>query len=150
MVTELKVSLAVAMPLAFVLVSAGHSSTRSGGHVIVGLVVSRTVIICTALVVLPQASAAVQVRAITFVPLQLLVTESEKVRVTALQVSCASAAPVAFVPVLVAGHSRTTLAGITSEGRVVSRTAIVCTQETELPQPSVAVHVRKIVKVLPQ
>jgi hypothetical protein len=42
----------------------------------VGLVVSRTVIVWTQLALLPQASVAVQVRAIISVPPQLLVTES--------------------------------------------------------------------------
>ena len=42
----------------------------------VGGVVSRTVIVCTQLVLLPQASVAVQVRKITLVPAQLLLTAS--------------------------------------------------------------------------
>src|SRR5260370_23311202 len=149
MVTLLQVSCAVATPVVLVVVFAGQSRTKFGGHVIVGLVVSRTVMVCTAFVVLPQASVAVQVRAITLVPAQLLVTASEKMRVNWLQASCATATPVLLV-VLSAGHSRTMLVGMTSEGRVVSRTAMVCTQDTELPHPSAAVQVRKIVNVLPQ
>jgi len=62
MLTELHASVAVAMPLALVLVSAGHSKTRSGGQVTTGLVISRTVMVCKQLVLLPQASVAVQVR----------------------------------------------------------------------------------------
>ena len=61
---------------ALVLVSAGQSSTRSNGQVIVGLVVSRTVMVCTQLELLPQSSVAIQVRAIVSVPPQLLLTES--------------------------------------------------------------------------
>ena len=74
--TELQPSLAVATPVALVVVIAGHSSTRLAGAVMVGGVVSRTVIVWTALVLLPQASVAVQVRAITFVAPQLVVTRS--------------------------------------------------------------------------
>src|SRR5215469_16198948 len=52
----------MATPVALVLVSAGHSSTRSGGAVITGGVVSRTVICWTQVLALPQSSVAVQVR----------------------------------------------------------------------------------------
>ena len=76
MLTALHVSWAEAMPVALVLVSAGHSNTRSGGQVIVGLVISRTVIFWTQLIVLLHWSEAVQVRRITLVPLQPLLTES--------------------------------------------------------------------------
>src|SRR5437667_5940523 len=76
-VTALQVSRALATPVALVVVSAGQSSTRLPGQVMAGLSVSRTVMVCTQLVVLPQSSVAVQVRAITFAPAQLLVTESE-------------------------------------------------------------------------
>jgi hypothetical protein len=44
--------------------------------------------------------------------------------VTALQVSCAVATPVTFV-VVIAGHSKTRLAGAEIVGGVVSRTVIV-------------------------
>src|SRR5207247_380419 len=132
MLTEPQPSCAVATPLALVLVSAGHSSTTSGGQVIAGLVVSRTVMVWTQVVVLPQWSVAVQVRAITLVPAQLLVTASLYLTVTALQLSWAVAAPVLFVLVS-AGHSSTTLAGQVIVGLVVSRTVIVWTQLTLLP-----------------
>jgi hypothetical protein len=56
--------------------SAGHSSVTLAGGVIVGGVVSRTVIIWTALAALPQPSVAVQVRVMTLVPPQLLVRAS--------------------------------------------------------------------------
>src|SRR5882672_8711766 len=97
MVTALQVSCAVAMPVALVLVSAGQSSTRSGGQVIVGLVMSRTVTFWTQLIELLHWSEAVQVRRITLVPLQPLLTESLYRTVTWLQVSWAAATPVALV-----------------------------------------------------
>jgi len=69
-------SWAVATPVVFVLVSAGQSKTRSAGQIRLGLVLSTTVIVWTQLELFPQPSVAVQVRAITFVPAQLFVTES--------------------------------------------------------------------------
>jgi len=75
MATWLQRLWAVATPVAFVLVSAGHSSALLGGHWIVGAT-SRTAMVCTALPVLPQASVAVQVREMNLVPLQLLLTTS--------------------------------------------------------------------------
>src|SRR5437867_2455123 len=150
MVTELQVSCAVAVPVTFVLVSvAGHSRTTFGGTVSAGLRVSRTVIVWAQFVLLPQASVAVQVRAITLVPAQLVVTASLYLTVTALQLSWAVAAPVLFVLVS-AGHSSTTLAGQVIVGLVVSRTVIVWTQLTLLPQASVAVQVRAMTFVAPQ
>jgi hypothetical protein len=67
---------AVATPVAFVRVSAGHERTRLPGKLSAGGVVSRTVIVCTHRAVLPQSSVAVQVRKVTLVPPQLLLTES--------------------------------------------------------------------------
>src|SRR5258706_9422876 len=76
-VTALHVSWAVAMPVTFVRVSVmGHSSTRSAGQVMVGFKVSRTVMICTQLALLLQASVAVQVRVIVLVPAQALFVTS--------------------------------------------------------------------------
>src|SRR6266853_764926 len=136
MLTALQASVAVAIPLALVVVSAGHSKIRSGGQVTTGLVMSRTVMVCTQLVLLPQASAAVQVQAITFVPPQLLVTESLYRMVTWLQLSWAVATPVALV-VVIAGHSRPRSGGQVMDGPVMSRTVIICTQLALLPQPAV-------------
>ena len=76
MVTALQPSCAVATPVTLVVVTAGHSSTRSEGQARFGLRVSRTVMVCTQLVLLAHWSVAVQVRAITLVAPQLLVTES--------------------------------------------------------------------------
>ena len=76
MLTEPQPSVAVATPVALVVVLAGHSSTRLVGATMPGGVVSRTVIVCTALLLLPHSSVAVQVREITSVPPQLLLTTS--------------------------------------------------------------------------
>src|SRR5262245_44884620 len=110
MVTGLQVSVAVAMPVTFVLVSAGHCRTLSGGNVRTGLVMSCTVMVCTQLLLLPHSSVAVQVRKITFVPVHLFVTESVYRIVTWPQTSWAVATPVTFVPVF-AGQSRTLSGG---------------------------------------
>ena len=110
------------MPVLFVLVSAGHSSVRLGGQVMVGGVVSRTVIVCTQLVLFPQWSLAVQVREMTFVPPQPVTTLSLKLTVTTPQSSCAAATPVAFVVVL-AGHSRTRSGGQVIVGGLTSTSA---------------------------
>ena len=76
MLTELHVSVAVATPVVFVPVLAGHSKVRFAGQVIVGGVLSRTVMVCTQLARLLQASIAVQVREMIFEPPQMLLTES--------------------------------------------------------------------------
>src|SRR6266702_4562409 len=102
------------------------------------------------MLLLPHWSVAVQVRAITLVAPQRLVTASLYPTVTEPQLSCAVATPVALVPVAVAGHSKTTLGGQMMVGGVVSRTVIVCTQAALLPQPSVAIQVRVIIFVPPQ
>src|SRR6266540_142694 len=146
MVTALQVSWAVATPQAFVLVSAGHSKSRSGGQARLGLRVSRTVSACTQLTLLEQPSVAVQVRAMTLEPPQLVVIESLYWIVTALQASCAVATPQALVLVS-AGHSRIWFGGQVMVGLRVSRTVMVCRQEALLPQSSVAVQVRAITLV---
>src|SRR5437879_2933820 len=110
MVTALQPSVAVAIPVTLVRVSAGQSRVRLGGAVIVGGATSRTVMVCTALALLPQASAAVQVRVMTLEPPQLLVTASLKEMATELQPSEAVATPVLFV-LTSAGQSRVRSAG---------------------------------------
>jgi hypothetical protein len=77
MVTDPHPSVAVATPVTLVpVLDAGHSKVTFGGQVIVGGVVSTTVIVWTQLRLLPHWSVASQVREITFVPPQLLLTES--------------------------------------------------------------------------
>ncbi len=76
MVKALQPSVAVATPVTFVRVSPGHWSTRFAGSLNAGGVVSRTVMVCAQLALLPQASVAVQVRVMTPLPPQILLTES--------------------------------------------------------------------------
>jgi hypothetical protein len=63
---------------------------------------------------------------------------------TPSQLSVAVAVPV-FAGNVLAAQSMVTLAGQTIAGAKLSSTKIVCTHVLELPQPSVAVHVRVIV-----
>src|SRR3954465_13891269 len=63
MVTAPQPSCEMAAPVLLVVVTAGHSRVRSGGTINIGRVVSRTVMNCVPLVLLPQASTASQVRA---------------------------------------------------------------------------------------
>src|SRR5262245_42103448 len=150
MITEPQPSVAVVTPVALVAVLAGQSRTRFVGAVMFGGVVSRTVIVCTSLALLPQALLAVQVRAMSRVPPQLVVTTSLQVIVTAPQPSCALAEPQALVPVFVQGHSNTTSAGAVMVGLIVSRTVMVWTRLVLLPQSSVAGQVRPITWGPPQ
>src|SRR5438477_11458124 len=64
--------------------------------------------------------------------------------VTPLQVSVAVAAPVFFV-VAATVHSRVMFVGQTITGGIVSLKLMVCRQVELFPQPSLAVHVRRIV-----
>src|SRR6266498_272794 len=52
------------------------TTVRLGGQTMLGGVVSRRVTVCTQLALLPQASVAVQVRAITLAPPQMMVVTS--------------------------------------------------------------------------
>src|SRR2546422_11218414 len=100
----------------------------------------------TQLLLLPHWSVAVQVRAMSLVPPQPLLTESLKLTFTKPQPSWAVATPVTLVLVL-AGHSSTRLGGQVIVGGVVSRTVMVWTQLLLLPHWSVAVHGRAIILV---
>lgn len=117
-------SSAPATPVMFVVVTAGHSSVMSVGTIKLGGVVSLIVIVWMRLVVLPHSSVAVHVRKMTFVPAQLLLTESLKLTLGVPQESCALATPVELVPVS-AGHSKMRFVGMARLGRVVSRTVIL-------------------------
>src|SRR5262245_43897497 len=81
-------------------------------------------------------------------PLQTLLTLSLKVSdATELQ-SCATATPVAFVLVSVAGQSSTTSAAAWITRPVVSRTVIRWTQVLTLPQSSTALQVRSMTSMV--
>src|SRR5437868_3792380 len=124
MLTEPQPSVAVATPVALVVVTAGQSRTRFPGAVIIGGVVSCTVMVWSALALVPHWSVAVQVRAMTLVLAQLVVTTSLKAMLTVPQPSVAVAAPVALV-VVTAGHSSTRSIGTVRLGGVMSRTLII-------------------------
>src|SRR6185369_14672906 len=143
MVTGPFASEAFAVPVLAVVVSAGYSRTRLTGAVRDGAVVSRTIMVWTALELLPLKSVAVHLRMIPNVAPHPLVVTSLKLIVTAPLASVAVAVPRAFVPVL-AGYSRTTLAGLIIPGAVVSLTVIVWTALAVFPHGSVDVHVRVI------
>src|SRR6266540_5224331 len=126
-------SWAVARPVAFGLVSPGHSTTTFVGQRMVGALVSRTVMVCTQLALLPHWSVAVQVRAMTLLPPQPLVTSSVKPIVNGPpQPSCAVATPVTLVRVS-AGHSNTRFVGQLTIGGVVSLTSTSAVQALEQP-----------------
>src|SRR5260370_445902 len=73
---------ATATAVTFVRVEPEHSRTRCAGSVKAGGVVSRTVMVCTQLALLPQESVAVKRREITRLPPQALVTVSLKLTTT--------------------------------------------------------------------
>jgi hypothetical protein len=78
--TALHKSLALARPVLLVEMFAGHSSVIFAGQkVMVGGVVSRTVMVCVQLAALPQASNAVQRRLMVYEPPQPGVIPSELV-----------------------------------------------------------------------
>ena len=108
-----QVSLHVALPVFPGVVSAGHSSVTSGGQVIVGAVVSTTVMIWSQLLKLPQSSSAVHVRVITSVLPQPGTELSLNDTVHVPQPSLHVATPV-LAGVVSAGHSR-----VTSGGQVI-------------------------------
>src|SRR6266581_2709997 len=110
----------------------------SAGHASTGGVMSRTLMVWLAVLLLPQASVAVQVRTCTTGQLPLLVSTKVNVGVA----SHASVA-VAVAKLGAAGQSivlGTGKAAIT--GAVMSRTLIVWLAVLLLPQASVAVQVR--------
>jgi len=125
--TALQASVAVALPVALGAMLAPHSTVTFVGAVIVGGEVSRTVIVCTQVELLPQGSVARQVREMILVLPQLLAVESLKVITGVPQVSVAVAMPVAFV-VVTAGQLSVTEAGHVMTGAVASTTVTVWLQ----------------------
>jgi hypothetical protein len=119
---------------------AGHSTFETVGHVITGAVSSVTEMVRLQVEELPQSSVAVQVRVKENSWGQLPgVVIVENVGVTSLsQASEAEAEP----KLGEAGHSTFDTVGQVITGAVLSDTEIVRLQVEELPQSSVAVHVR--------
>ncbi len=114
-----------------------HSKVVSAGHVIVGAVMSSTVIVWTQVEVLPQLSVAMYVRVMILgqLPLHISLT---KVTAGVPQLSVA-------VTRLVSGagtslmHSKVRSAGQVICGGVMSSTVIVCAHVAVFPQLSVAI-----------
>ncbi len=144
MVTVPQVSAPVATPVLAEDSSSVHSIVISAGTLIVGSVVSTTVMVWSADTLLPHSSVTVQVLTIVFVLPQAAVSTSDSVMVTVPQVS----APVA-TPVLAEDsssvHSIVTSAGTLIVGSVVSTTVMVWSAFAVLPQLSVIINVRSIV-----
>src|SRR5207249_1105107 len=131
-----QVSVAVAVAK---LGAAGQSTVLASAKAAsTGAVMSRTLMVWLAVLLLPQASVAVQVRTCTTGQLPLLVSTKVNVGV-ASQVSVA----VAVAKLGVAGQSIVLAAGKAAiTGAVMSRTLMVWLAVLLLPQASVAVQVR--------
>src|SRR5438105_15915202 len=97
MLTLLQVSVAVATPVALVVVTAGHCRVRSAGQVMLGAVVSITTICWLHEALLPQLSVAVRSEERRVgIECRLVVTSLYQM-ITLLQVSVDGAMPVAVV-----------------------------------------------------
>ena len=120
--------------------SASHCTVTGAGPVIVGGVVSLTVIVSVHVAELPHVSVARYVRVITrgHVPLDASPT---KTTVVLPQLSDAVTDAVAGAGTF-ASHCTVTDAGHVTTGGVVSFTVIVCVHVAELPHVSVARYVR--------
>src|SRR6266481_6628602 len=120
LVMALHVSVAVAMPVMFVIGATVHSRVMSAGQTMTGGTVSLKPIVCTQPLLLPQASCADQVRKIIPLPVQLVLENlsAKLMFVTALQVSVEVATPVMFV-VGETVHSRVMSSGQTMAGGTV-------------------------------
>src|SRR5439155_18813513 len=145
LLTPLHVSVTEAVPVLSVVVAMVHSRVRSAGQVMTGGTVSLKAMICRHVALLPQPSVAVQVRRIMPLPVQLVLSNaSAKLMLTIpLHVSVAVAMPVLSV-VGAMVHSSVRSAGQVMTGGAVSLKLMVCRHVALLPQPSVAVQVRRI------
>src|SRR5439155_1432751 len=124
-----QLSVAVAVPVLLGSVESPQASTLSAGQVMTGLVVSAKVMCCTQLLLLWQASSAVQVRSMPASPVQLTgVAASVWVMVTGWpQLSVAVAVPVLLGSVE-SPQAKTLSAGQVMTGLVVSAKVMCCTQ----------------------
>jgi hypothetical protein len=118
----------------------GHSTSDTEGQVIEGAVLSVTEMVRLQVEELPQSSVAVQVRVTEYSAGQVpgVVTSDDVGTTLGSHRSEAVAAP----KLGEAGHSTLDTVGQVIEGAVLSVTEIVRLQVEELPQSSVAVHVR--------
>jgi hypothetical protein len=112
------------------------------GQVIVGRVVSLTVMVCVPVALLPEESVALYVRVMVkrFGQVMLLVTSPVHVTVTLEQVSVALP-PAKSCGGTCDGHCTVTFAGGVIVGTDASITVTVKLQVAVRPDPSVAVHV---------
>jgi hypothetical protein len=120
----------------------GQSIIEAAGRgSISGAVTSRTIIVCDVVEELLQASVAIHVRVILYDPAQEPgVVTSVKVKINELPHSSVA---LAWANNGVAGQSIVVMPGSGSNnGAVISCTLMVCEAVEELPQASVAVHVR--------
>lgn len=141
-----QLSLAVAVPVFAGNVLAVHCIVILGGHTNEGATLSSTTMVCTQLLELPQSSVVTHVRVI------VLSCGHAPPRVTSLKVTVGVASQLSeddAVPVfagnVLAVHCMVTFGGHVIEGATLSSTTMVCAQVLELPQSSVATHVRVIV-----
>jgi hypothetical protein len=140
-------SMAVAVPVLAGNVLAVHRMVMLAGQVIVGATLSSIVMICTHDIELPQSSVATHVRVIVSSSGQdPPTTTSLKVIVgVPSQLSVALAEPVVAGNVL-AEQEIVMFDGQAMDGATLSSTTITWRQVLVLPQSSVAVHVRLIVR----
>jgi hypothetical protein len=140
-----QLSVADALPVFAGKVLAAQSMVTFTGQVIVGGAVSSTVMIWLHVEKLPQASCAFHDRVIVFRCGQLPVTTtSVDVMAKVEQLSVAVAEPVLAGRVL-AVHCIVTLAGHDTVGAIRSFTVMIWLHVLELPQASVAFHLRVII-----
>ena len=124
----------------------------SVGTVNVGAVVSITLMVCTKVVILSQASVNDQVRVIVDSLSQepsATLSEKEASRSGSQLSASLVTSPVMERSVASISHSIVISAGTVNVGDVVSTTVIVCESEIELPQLSTAVHVLMMIFVFP-
>src|SRR5512143_1920636 len=116
-----------------------HSKVRSAGHVIVGGVISSTVIVWAHVVVFPQLSSAIYVRVMIrgHVPLQ---TSPSQVTTGTPQLSLAVTNAI-FAAGTSPIHSKVRSAGHVIVGGVISSTVIVWAHVVVFPQLSSAIYV---------
>src|SRR5512145_3115162 len=121
-----------------------HSKVRSAGHVIVGGVMSSTVIVWVHCVVLPQLSVAIYVRVMIrgHVPFH---TSPSQVTTGVPQLSLATTSVISGAGTSVM-HSKVRSAGHVIVGGVMSSTVIVWVHCVVLPQLSVAIYVRVMIR----
>jgi hypothetical protein len=141
-----QLSVAVAVPVFAGKVLAVQRMVIFGGQVSTGPALSSTKMVWTHEPELPQSSAIFQVRVIVYSCGQLpaAVTSLEVKFGEASQLSVADGVPVLAGSVL-AEQRMVMFGGQVKDGGVLSSTKMVCVQELELPQSSIAVKVLVIV-----